>query len=338
MGNTVLLKVGELARRSGLTVRTLHHYDEIGLVRPSARTEAGYRLYDERDVARLHAVQALRQLGFGLARIAELLAAEAMSPQRIVAEQIRALDEEIVRARELRAQLVLLQEALATGAEPQPAQWLSALALMSAWRRHFSPRELRPLIRRWRQKEAGWQPLLDEVQAAMRQEIPPDSPQAQALAQRWMDMAMELTEGDLALALRWARMNEEEPGTAVHQGTEPRVLAFIGRAIELRMQALQRHLSAEEIRRLDTGLARRWRALVERAQTLMACRDEPPGEGARSLLADWDRLVGEMTRQDPALQARLQQAYRCEPLLRHGHVVTPQVRAYVEGLRAHFGG
>ena len=47
------LKVGELARRTGLTVRTLHHYDEIGLLRPSLHTEAGYRLYTARDVARL---------------------------------------------------------------------------------------------------------------------------------------------------------------------------------------------------------------------------------------------------------------------------------------------
>jgi DNA-binding transcriptional MerR regulator len=48
------LKIGELARRTGLTVRTLHHYDAIGLLKPSARSDAGYRLYDRNDVARLH--------------------------------------------------------------------------------------------------------------------------------------------------------------------------------------------------------------------------------------------------------------------------------------------
>ncbi|QJW83354.1 MerR family transcriptional regulator [Ramlibacter terrae] len=54
------LKVGELARSTGLTVRTLHHYDEIGLLKPSGRSESGYRLYAEADVARLHAIRALR--------------------------------------------------------------------------------------------------------------------------------------------------------------------------------------------------------------------------------------------------------------------------------------
>jgi DNA-binding transcriptional MerR regulator len=47
------LKVGELAQRTGLTVRTLHHYDAIGLLRPSLHTEAGYRLYTAGDIARL---------------------------------------------------------------------------------------------------------------------------------------------------------------------------------------------------------------------------------------------------------------------------------------------
>ncbi|MBV8247971.1 MAG: MerR family transcriptional regulator, partial [Comamonas sp.] len=67
-----MLKVGELARQTGLTVRSLHHYDQIGLVTPSARSEAGYRLYAPADVQRLQSVQALRDLGFGLARIAEM--------------------------------------------------------------------------------------------------------------------------------------------------------------------------------------------------------------------------------------------------------------------------
>lgn len=48
----MMLKVGELARRSGLTVRTLHHYDSIGLLKPSGRSDAGYRLYNRDDVAR----------------------------------------------------------------------------------------------------------------------------------------------------------------------------------------------------------------------------------------------------------------------------------------------
>ena len=63
----MMLKVGELARRAGLTVRTLHHYDSIGLLKPSGRSDAGYRLYNRDDVARPPHVHAPRPLGIGRA-------------------------------------------------------------------------------------------------------------------------------------------------------------------------------------------------------------------------------------------------------------------------------
>src|ERR1041384_282559 len=69
--------VGELSRLTGLTVRALHHYDEIGLVRPSQRTTAGYRLYDEADALRLQQVMVLRELGVPLDQIGAAIDASA---------------------------------------------------------------------------------------------------------------------------------------------------------------------------------------------------------------------------------------------------------------------
>lgn len=65
--------VGEVARLTGLTVRTLHHWDQVGLVVPSGRTGSGYRLYSETDLERLHRVLGYRELGFGLDEIAAIL-------------------------------------------------------------------------------------------------------------------------------------------------------------------------------------------------------------------------------------------------------------------------
>ena len=65
--------VGELARLTGITVRTLHHYDELGLVVPSQRTVAGYRLYDDADVIRLQQVLLFRELGLPLDDIARAI-------------------------------------------------------------------------------------------------------------------------------------------------------------------------------------------------------------------------------------------------------------------------
>lgn len=65
--------VGEVAELTGVTVRALHHYDEIGVLTPSGRTRAGYRLYSDADVVRLHAITNWRDMGFALAEIAALL-------------------------------------------------------------------------------------------------------------------------------------------------------------------------------------------------------------------------------------------------------------------------
>jgi DNA-binding transcriptional MerR regulator len=66
-------KVGDLAALTGLTVRTLHHFDEIGLLRPTERTDAGHRLYTADDVRRLYRILALRHLGIPLGEIAASL-------------------------------------------------------------------------------------------------------------------------------------------------------------------------------------------------------------------------------------------------------------------------
>ena len=67
------LTVGQVAQQYGVTVRTLHHYDEIGLLTPSERTYAGYRVYGAADVERLATIVVYRRLGFGLDEIGELL-------------------------------------------------------------------------------------------------------------------------------------------------------------------------------------------------------------------------------------------------------------------------
>src|SRR5437763_10881234 len=89
------LKVGELARRTGLTVRTLHHYDEVGLLRPSLHTEAGHRLYAAGDVARLQQVVSLRQLGFSLDEIRACLDQPGFSPLEVIRLHVARLREQI---------------------------------------------------------------------------------------------------------------------------------------------------------------------------------------------------------------------------------------------------
>src|SRR5919197_3676006 len=90
--------IGELANATGLTVRTLHHYDEIGLLVPSERTQAGHRLYGEDDVRRLYEIRALRDLGLPLREIPAALEAD---PRDVLERHLRRIEEDVARGRRL---------------------------------------------------------------------------------------------------------------------------------------------------------------------------------------------------------------------------------------------
>lgn len=108
---------------AGTTVRTLHHYDEIGLVRPSGRTVSGYRQYDLADVERLHHVLAYRALGMRLDEIAELLA-EGGDPVTVLTRQYDRLVQQIDRLTTIAEQVRRTTEARRMGIELQPAELL----------------------------------------------------------------------------------------------------------------------------------------------------------------------------------------------------------------------
>ncbi len=88
-------KVGELAKQTGLSVRTLHYYDEIGLMKPSHHTESGYRLYATEDIVRLQQIKSLRQLGFSLEEIRDCLDSPDFTPRRVIQLHLERLREQI---------------------------------------------------------------------------------------------------------------------------------------------------------------------------------------------------------------------------------------------------
>ncbi|MDI4649001.1 MerR family transcriptional regulator [Cohnella hashimotonis] len=88
-------KVGDIAALTGLTIRTLRYYDQIGLFPPSGQTDSGHRLYDEGDLSRLHQILALKELGLPLTEIQSVLKRDAPDLSEIIAAQIDRLREKI---------------------------------------------------------------------------------------------------------------------------------------------------------------------------------------------------------------------------------------------------
>lgn len=113
----VTLTVGQVAERFGVTVRTLHHYDEIGLLSPSERSRAGYRLYTEEDLTRLQHVVVYRRLGFALEDVAMLLE----HPEGAVEHLRRQRTAVLQRLGEMRDLVTAIDRALEREMSNQPA-------------------------------------------------------------------------------------------------------------------------------------------------------------------------------------------------------------------------
>ncbi|WBB70807.1 MerR family transcriptional regulator [Micromonospora sp. WMMD812] len=103
--------VGQVAKVAGVTVRTLHHYDEIGLLSPSGRTAAGYRRYDDADLERLQLIRYYRELGFPLEEIAAILDDPAADPAAHLRRQHELLTVRVKRLQEMVTAIEFAMEA-----------------------------------------------------------------------------------------------------------------------------------------------------------------------------------------------------------------------------------
>jgi DNA-binding transcriptional MerR regulator len=141
-------KIGDLAREAGLTVRTLHHYDEIGLLRPGDRSAAGYRLYGEADLRRLVRIMALRQLGLSLEEVQAAIDTPACSLEAVLARRLARLREDIASQQELQRLLADMADRLRRADAVQAEQLLQLIGRMKMHEKYYTPEERAKLAER----------------------------------------------------------------------------------------------------------------------------------------------------------------------------------------------
>lgn len=193
------LTVGAVASLAGVTIRALHHWDTIGLVRPSERSDAGYRLYTAADLARIHRVLIYRELGVPLNEIGALLdapALDAMASLRQQRDQLRervdrlrrmgtALDR-MIEARESGMLLSAAEQVAIFGADWQPS-WLEQARQQWGdtvqWAQ-YAERAAGRTVQQWQQIADSVDALHAELAAARRAGVAPGSERANALAEQ----------------------------------------------------------------------------------------------------------------------------------------------------------
>lgn len=192
--------VGEVARLVGISVRTLHHYDEISLVVPSGRTAKGYRSYSAEDVERLHQVLTYRELGFALDDIATLLDDPSVDAMAHLQRQRELLDARIDRLHQMAAAVDKMMEAKKMGIQLSPEEQREVFGENWTGEQYADEAEQRwGQTDEWKQSQArtasftkdDWKRIKSETDAleadfaaALASGVATDSPQAAALAER----------------------------------------------------------------------------------------------------------------------------------------------------------
>jgi DNA-binding transcriptional MerR regulator len=195
------LKVGELARRTGLTVRTLHHYDAIGLLRPSLSTGSGHRLYTAADVARLQQVLSLRRLGFSLEEIRGCLDRPGYSPLEVIRLHAARLREQIILQERLCRSLEALARYFDAAGEVPAEEIIRTIEEMTMLENLYTPEQMKQFEEAGkrvgpeeiRAVEEAWGKLLAELRA--KADLDPASPEAQALGKRWEELTERTMRG-----------------------------------------------------------------------------------------------------------------------------------------------
>jgi DNA-binding transcriptional MerR regulator len=205
--STSLYLAHEFAARAGVTVRTLHYYDRTGLLKPSGYTAAGYRLYGERDLARLQQIVTLKFIGFPLKQIKELLdrrefdLTATLRLQREAIEGQRRHLETIIRAIERAERVMALGKLPDWEAFRKIIEVINMQNNMEWMKKYYTEEQLEELAERGgngvhERGEQEWAILIREVEEAARAGVDPQSEQAQSLAARWSNLIEAFTGGN----------------------------------------------------------------------------------------------------------------------------------------------
>jgi MerR family transcriptional regulator, thiopeptide resistance regulator len=217
-------KIGELAAETGLSIRALHHYDQIGLLVPSQRTPSGHRLYDQADIVRLQQIQSLRLMGLSLHEVRRLLNDEAMSPRHLIDLHLARLQEAIVLHRRLVRHLRALAARIDANEVASVGDLCRIIQEMTFMEQYFTRDQLAVLDQRRAQAGEGrlqeirdaWAEIIPAVQTAMNAGADPTSPEILAIALRWKALEDEMTGGDPGISSAIRIMYERRPVPGRH--------------------------------------------------------------------------------------------------------------------------
>jgi len=205
-----LFKAREFARLTGVTVRALHHYDRLGLLKPSRYSQTGYRLYREADVARLEQIVALKFIGFSLKQIKDILKNGDGDLAVTLRRQREAIEEKRKRLQQAVQAIQRAEYVIAVKGQPGWELFTKIIEVINMqnnmdWtKKYYSEEAQREIEQRANtiapevieEAQRDWAKLIKEVEAAVAAKEDPSSGKAQTLAARWSELVKGFTGGN----------------------------------------------------------------------------------------------------------------------------------------------
>jgi len=248
--DNTLFQPQEFARLSGVTVRTLHHYDRLGLLKPSRYTGAGFRLYSEGDFARLEQIVALKFIGFSLNEIKNILKRGTSDLAITLRQQRQAIEEKrdrlalAVQAIERAEYVVATSRAPGWETFAKIIEVINMQSNMDWTKKYYSEEAQREIQERAAtipseliaQSQRDWATLIGEVESAIAAGEDPASEKSRALAERWSELVKGFTGGNPEIQKGLNRMysdRENWPATMPNPFSDE-VQEFIAKAMKCR--------------------------------------------------------------------------------------------------------
>lgn len=230
-------KVGELARQTGITVRMLHHYDKISLFSPSHHSDTGHRLYTESDIVRLQQIMSLKQLGFALEEIKEIMENRNFNPVEIIKVQLEDVKKRIRLQELLCNRLEKIYELLNNQQEVTPEEFINLIEVINMNKdKYFTKEQQEKMSRQFGLEErkqyiSEWSEITAKIRAEFEKGTPPENLDVTQLAKKWGEFINKLTLGNPEISKAAERYYKENPEIGEKFGIDKQLSDYIKKAI-----------------------------------------------------------------------------------------------------------
>lgn len=230
-------KVGGLAKETGLTVRMLHHYDKMGLFSPSQSSDKGHRIYTEKDIAKLQQIMSLKQLGFALGEIKEMIENPNLNPVEIIKVQLESVKEYIRIQEQLCSRLERIYDLLDSQQEVSAEQFINLIEVINMSKdKYFTQEQQKKMFKEIGLEErkryvSEWSEITAKIRVEYEKGTPPENLDVTQLAKRWNEFLDKLTIRDPEISKAAERYYKENPEIGEKFGIDKQLSDYIKKAM-----------------------------------------------------------------------------------------------------------